>query len=77
MFPFLHLSQVFLVHCFHSTPYQQCSDFVCVFVLTHVIGVKLPDEPGSMAKAMNVIASNGYSVDYVYAFLATCAQCYK
>ena len=23
-----------------------------------------------MAKAMNVIASNGYSVDYVYAFLA-------
>ena len=38
--------------------------------LAHVIGVKLPDEPGSMAKAMNVIASNGYSVDYVYAFLA-------
>ena len=28
------------------------------------------DWPGSMAKAMNVIASNGYSVDYVYAFLA-------
>ena len=38
--------------------------------LAHVIGVKLPDEPGSMSKAMNVIAANGYSVDYVYAFLA-------
>ena len=44
------------------------NDWICN--LTHVIGVKLPDEPGSMAKAMNVIASNGYSVDYVYAFLA-------
>ena len=53
---------------FNTLTLLRDNDWICN--LTHVIGVKLPDEPGSMAKAMNVIASNGYSVDYVYAFLA-------
>lgn len=53
---------------FNTLTLLRDNDWICN--LTHVIGVKLPDEPGSMAEAMNVIASNGYSVDYVYAFLA-------
>ena len=45
---------------FNTLTLLRDNDWICN--LTHVIGVKLPDEPGSMAK--------GYSVDYVYAFLA-------
>ena len=43
-------------------------DWVCK--LTHVIGVKLPDTPGAMAKIMSVLAAENISVDYVYAFLS-------
>ena len=43
---------------FNTLTLLRDNDWICN--LTHVIGVKLPDEPGSMAKAMN----------YVYAFLA-------
>lgn len=38
--------------------------------LTQVIGVKIPDKPGAMAKAMNILAEAGVSVEYVYTFLA-------
>ena len=39
---------------FNTLTLLRDNDWICN--LTHVIGVKLPDEPGSMAKAMNVIA---------------------
>ncbi|MCR5737124.1 MAG: ACT domain-containing protein [Eubacterium sp.] len=38
--------------------------------LTEVIGVKFPDEPGSMAKTVSLLAEEGISVEYCYAFLA-------
>ena len=44
------------------------TDWVCN--LTQVVGVKIPDEPGAMAKTMNILAEAGVSVEYVYTFLA-------
>lgn len=38
--------------------------------LTQVIGVKIPDKPGAMASAMNILAEADVSVEYVYTFLA-------
>ena len=38
---------------FNTLTLLRDNDWICN--LTHVIGVKLPDEPGSMAKAMNVL----------------------
>ena len=38
--------------------------------MTEVIGVKFPDEPGSMAKTMKILADADISVEYCYAFLA-------
>lgn len=44
------------------------NDWVCN--LTQVIGVKIPDKPGAMATAMNILAEADVSVEYVYTFLA-------
>ncbi|MCI8956048.1 MAG: acetolactate synthase [Eubacterium sp.] len=44
------------------------NDWICN--LTQVIGVKIPDKPGAMAQAMNILAEAGVSVEYVYTFLA-------
>lgn len=44
------------------------NDWICN--LTEVIGVKFPDEPGSMAKTVSILADAGISVEYCYAFLA-------
>ncbi len=44
------------------------NDWICT--LTQVIGVKLPDRPGSMAKVMDILAAGGISIDYVYTSLA-------
>ena len=38
---------------FNTLTLLRDNDWICN--LTHVIGVKLPDEPGSMAKAMNAL----------------------
>jgi hypothetical protein len=37
--------------------------------LTSVIGVKIPNEPGGMAKIMNILSAEDISVSYVYAFI--------
>lgn len=37
--------------------------------LTHVIGVKISNEPGAMANIMTLLATEDISVAYVYAFL--------
>lgn len=44
------------------------NDWICK--LTQVIGVKIPDKPGAMASAMNILAEANVSVEYVYTFLA-------
>ena len=43
------------------------NDWICN--LTQVIGVRMPDEAGAMAKIMTVLAEAGVSVDYVYTLL--------
>lgn len=53
---------------FNTLTLLKDNDWICK--LTHVIGVRLPDEAGSMANVMNIISSNGFSMEYVYAFLA-------
>lgn len=36
--------------------------------LTEVIAIGMDDTPGAFAKAMNLLADNGISIEYVYAF---------
>lgn len=43
-------------------------DWICQ--LTQVIGVKIPDQPGSMAKVMDILAAAEVSIEYVYTSLA-------
>ncbi|HBL41577.1 MAG TPA: acetolactate synthase [Ruminococcaceae bacterium] len=38
--------------------------------LTNVIGIAIPDEPGGLSKALNVLDENGMSVEYMYAFIS-------
>lgn len=52
---------------FNTLTLLKDNNWVCK--LTHVIGVKMPDKPGAMAKAMNILSSENISVDYVYAFI--------
>lgn len=44
------------------------NDWICN--LTQVIGAKIPDKPGAMAKTLNILAESNISVEYVYTFLA-------
>ena len=37
--------------------------------INHVIGVELKDEPGSLAKVLNLLTSGGVNVEYMYAFV--------
>lgn len=48
------------------------NDWICT--LTQVIGVKLPDRPGSMAKVMDILAAADISIDYVYTSLAGASE---
>lgn len=52
---------------FNTLTLLKDNDWICR--LTHVIGVKIPDTPGAMAKVMNILASDNISVEYMYAFL--------
>ncbi len=45
-------------------------DNLWICKLTPVIGAKIPDTPGAMAKALSILAAENISVEYVYAFLA-------
>lgn len=53
---------------FNTLTLLKDNDWICK--LTHVIGFKIPDKPGAMAKVMSILATENISVDYVYAFLA-------
>lgn len=39
---------------------------------TSVIAIAVPDEPGGLAKALEVIASENIGIEYMYAFVGTC-----
>lgn len=53
---------------FNTLTLLKDNDWICK--LTHVIGVKIPNTPGAMAKIMGILAAENISVEYVYAFLA-------
>lgn len=53
---------------FNTLTLLKDNDWICK--LTHVIGVKIPNTPGAMAKIMGILATEEISVEYVYAFLA-------
>ena len=38
--------------------------------LTKVIGVKIPDQPGALAKISNILSDANISVEYCYAFIS-------
>ena len=40
-----------------------------ICVVTEVVGVKIPDSPGSMAKVIGLLAQNDINIEYVYAFI--------
>lgn len=56
---------------FNTLTLLKDNDWVCT--MTPVIGVKIPDTPGGMAKIMTILADAGVSLDYVYAFLSKVA----
>ena len=43
------------------------SNHVCA--ITEVVGVKIPDTPGSMAKVVCLFAENEINIEYIYAFI--------
>ncbi len=41
----------------------------CVVSTTEVLGIKIPDRPGSTKKALELLADNNINLDYMYAFI--------
>ena len=39
--------------------------------ITEVVGVKLPDRPGALASALDVLDQDGVNLEYLYAFLSS------
>lgn len=37
--------------------------------ITNVVGIKIPDKPGSTKQALEILAINGINIDYMYAFV--------
>lgn len=46
----------------------------CFVSITKVVGVSIPDEPGSLAKVVNVLARNNINIEYMYAFITVSKQ---
>lgn len=40
----------------------------CFVSITKVVGVSIPDEPGSLAKIVNILARHNINIEYMYAF---------
>jgi len=45
---------------------ESCGSFVSI---TEVVGVSIPDEPGSLAKIVRLLAQNNINIEYMYAFI--------
>jgi hypothetical protein len=43
----------------------------CVYTVTRVLGVAIPDEPGGLNRVLHVLAAEGVNVEYMYAFLGS------
>ena len=41
----------------------------CFVSITQVVGVDIPDEPGSLAKVLNILARHNINIEYMYAFI--------
>ena len=41
----------------------------CVYTVTDVVGVSVPDKPGAMAGVISILSENNINLEYVYAFL--------
>ncbi len=41
----------------------------CVYTVTDVVGVSMPDVPGAMAGVIRILSENNINLEYVYAFL--------
>ena len=41
----------------------------CFVSITKVVGVLIPDEPGALAKVINILARNNINIEYMYAFI--------
>lgn len=39
--------------------------------LTEVIGVEMPDEPGGLARVLNILDCHGINIEYLYAFVSS------
>ena len=46
----------------------------CVYSLSNVLAVAVPDVPGGLNKVLRVLAGGGVNVEYMYAFLSHNAQ---
>ncbi|MBQ7522243.1 MAG: ACT domain-containing protein [Clostridia bacterium] len=41
----------------------------CFVSITQVVGVSIPDEPGSLSKVVKILARHNINIEYMYAFI--------
>ena len=41
----------------------------CIYTVTDVVGVYIPDVPGAMSEVIHILTQNDINLEYVYAFL--------
>ena len=49
---------------------QVLSENGTIFSITEVVGVKVPDSPGGLAKVLSLMAEHTINVEYLYAFVS-------
>ena len=45
------------------------SSHKCIVQITNVVGIKIPDKPGSTKQALELLSKEGVNIDYMYAFV--------
>jgi hypothetical protein len=53
-----------------ETAYEELKSSDCLVSLNTVIAVSIKDKPGGLAAAMDILAANNISVEYMYAFIS-------
>jgi hypothetical protein len=53
-----------------ETAYEELKSSDCLVSLNTVIAVSITDKPGGLAAAMDILAQNNISVEYMYAFIS-------
>jgi hypothetical protein len=53
-----------------ETAYEELKSSDCLVSLNTVIAVSIIDQPGGLAAAMDILAQNNISVEYMYAFIS-------